>query len=234
MQLKRVLLASSALALLAGATEAQAGNMYISVFGGANWQADSSGSLVSPTTTESFNVDPDIGFVVGGVVGAKLTNWVEGLRAEIEVSYRRNDLAGNWTTSTGSTGGLIDGNSSNFAVMANVWYDFDLGWKIKPYIGGGVGWARAKADGAAVTTFTSVTFPTTGLFTTFSLSASGFAWQLGLGFNYEAAPGVDVGLGYRYFEGQDFDPFFSGKSATYGRLENQNHSVAVNLTVELN
>ena len=231
MQLKRVLLASSALALLAGATEAQASGMYISVFGGANWQADS--SSVNPTTIESFNVDPDTGFVVGGAVGANLTKWVNGLRAEVEVAYRRNDVGGNWTTSTGSTGGLIDGNVSNFSIMANVWYDFDLGWKIKPYVGGGVGWARAEVDGAAVTTFTDGG-PTTGLFTTFDLTSTGFAWQLGLGFNYEAAPGVDVGLGYRYFEGQDFDPFFRGKGLTYGELENQNHSVMVNLTIEIN
>jgi opacity protein-like surface antigen len=118
--------------------------------------------------------------------------------------------------------------------MANVWYDIDMGWKIRPYVGGGVGWVRSKADGAAVTTFTSTTVPTTGLFTTFNVSASGFAWQLGLGFNYEAAPGVDVGVGYRYFEGQDFSPFFPGASGVYGRLENQNHSVLVNLTIDVN
>ena len=232
MQLKRVLLASSALALLGGAGTAQAGDLYVSVFGGANWQADSSGAF-STGTAESFRVDPDTGFVVGGAVGAKLTNWLNGLRAEVEVAYRRNDLGGAWTISSSSTGGVIDGNSSNFSVMANVWYDFDMGWKIKPYLGGGVGWARAKADGAAATTFTSATL-TTGVYTTFNLNASGFAWQLGVGFNYEAAPGVDVGVGYRYFEGQDFSPFFAGKNAVYGRLENQNHSVMVNLTIDVN
>jgi opacity protein-like surface antigen len=228
MQLKRVLLASSALALLAGAGSAHAGDMYISVLGGANWQADSSGAVVTPTSS-SFNVDPDTGFVVGGAVGAKLDQWLNGLRAEIEVAYRRNDLSGSFSTSSGSTGGVLNLNSSNFSVMANVWYDIDMGWKIKPYVGGGAGWVRSKVNGAAVTTFTSGG-STTGLFTTFNATASGFAWQLGLGFNYEAAPGVDVGVGYRYFEGQDFAPFFLG----FGRLENQNHSVLVNLTIDVN
>jgi opacity protein-like surface antigen len=225
MQLKRVLLASSALALLAGAGSAHASDMYISVLGGANWQADSSGGVVTPTTS-SFNVDPDTGFVIGGVVGAKLTNWLDGLRAEIEVAYRRNDLSGTFTASSGGTSGIIDANFSNFSVMANVWYDIDMGWKIKPYVGGGAGWVRSKSDGALQTPLTT---PTT-TFTTFSVTASGFAWQLGIGFNYEAAPGVDVGVGYRYFEGQDFAPFVLG----FGRLENQNHSVLVNLTIDVN
>jgi len=233
MHTKRVLLATSALALLAGAGEAQADGLYISVFGGANWQGDSSG-FTADTTTESFHINPDTGFVLGGVVGAKLTNWAEGLRGELEVSYRRNDLHGVWTTSTGETGGLIDGNASTFAVMANVWYDFDFGWKIKPYVGAGAGWGRAKADGQAITTFTDTTSTATGVFNTFDVSDSGFAWQLGLGFNYEAAPGVDVGLGYRYFQGPEFSSFFDGKNGFYGRLENQNHSVMVNLTVDIN
>lgn len=232
MDLRKTLLASSALAMLATAGEAQASNVYISVFGGPNWQSDSSARTTLPDTS-NFNVDPDTGFVLGGAVGAKLTNWVRGLRAEMEIAYRRNDLGGNWTTSTGDTGGIIDANSSNFSIMANVWYDFDCGWKIRPYVGGGVGWARAKLDGAVVTTFTDGG-PDIDTYTTLNVRTSGFAWQLGLGFNYEVAPGVDVGLGYRFFKGPEHeDVFFFGKNASLD-IDNENHSALVNFTVHLN
>jgi len=244
MRLKRVLLASSALALLAGATQAQADGLYISVFGGANWAEDSSASLFTtdgPTdsTANSWATDPDTGFVVGGAVGTHLDKWVKGLRVELEASYRRNDVAGVWTVSdfdTGvfdfTSGGTIDANLSTFAVMANVWYEHDMGWKVRPYVGGGVGWGRTKFDGALFTTGGSTE-------DTWSIEDDGFAWQLGFGFNYQAAPGVDVGLGYRYFSGPDIstpytiDLFFSDP-ATFGRIENDNHSVMVNLTIDVN
>jgi opacity protein-like surface antigen len=244
MRLKRLLLASSALALFAGAGTAQADGLYISVFGGANWAEDSSASFFTRVDTDdatgyNWSTDPDTGFVVGGVVGTHLDKWVQGLRVELEASYRRNDVGGVWNASdfdTGptvdfTTGGAIDANLSTFAVMANVWYEHDMGWKVRPYVGGGVGWARTKLDGVLLTT---TTFDTT-----FDRENDGFAWQLGVGFNYEAAPGVDVGLGYRYFNGPDInepfgiDPFFAGKQF-FGKVDNDNHSVMLNLTIDVN
>lgn len=245
MRLKRVLLASSALALLAGASTAQADGLYISVFGGANWVEDSSARFFTQTTTTDatgygWGTDADTGFVVGGAVGVGLDKWLNGLSVELEASYRRNDVGGAWiatgfdtTGPTTTTNGAISANLSTFAIMANVWYEHDFGWKVRPYIGGGVGWARAKFDGALLTS------SLTNSATTWDLSNDGFAWQLGIGINYQAAPGVDVGLGYRYFNGPDFsapftiDPFFGGEQA-FGKLDNDNHSVTVNLTIDVN
>jgi len=217
MNMKRVLLASSALALLAGAPGARADGLYVSVFGGANWLEDSSGAA-GPYT--SFNMDADTGFVLGGAIGTGLDNWQKGLRIELEASYRRNDVGGLWGTYLSS--GPIDANFSTFAMMANVWYEHDMGWKVKPYVGGGVGWARTHLDGAFITTAGSTN-------TVFDVTDDGFAWQLGAGLNYEAAPGVDVGLGYRYFDGPDVAPFFLGP-----RVNNENHSVLVNLKIDIN
>ena len=242
MEFKRALLASSALALFAGAQEAQAGDLYLSVFGGANWVTNSSASLqqgviATSGTLWEWQTDADTGFVLGGAIGTSLDKWQKGLRVELETSYRRNDVPGGWRVIEGGEGGgtssgAIDANLSTFAVMANLWYEHDMGWKVRPYIGGGVGWARAKLDGAVLTSSGSSTF------TSFDIENNGFAWQLGAGFNYEAAPGVDLGLGYRYFNGPDFsrpfgiDSFFTGK-ATFGRLDNDNHSVMVNLTIDI-
>jgi len=244
MRMKRVLLASTALALLAGAQQAQAGDLYISVFGGANWVADSSANFTDTggtdtTTYYQWNTDADTGFVLGGAVGTHLDNWAKGLKVELEASYRRNDVAGGWAVSQITDGGedaatgAIDANISTFAMMANVWYEHDMGWKVRPYIGGGLGWANAKLDGAGITT------DGTDTFTSFDEHNSGFAWQLGVGLNYEAMPGVDLGLGYRYFNGPDFDepfgidPWFAGKEF-FGKVDNNSHSVLINLTVDIN
>jgi opacity protein-like surface antigen len=235
MKLKQVLLASAALALLS--YEAQADGLYISVFGGANFQPDQSDSIPfgGEGTGESFTMDPDTGFVIGGVVGTKLTNWAKGLRVELEAGYRRNDVGGRWTTSSGSTGGFIDANQSTFSIMANAWYDIDIGSKVRPYVGGGVGWARTRGEFAFISTFFNLTSTTYSTRSTTRYENSGFAWQLGLGFNYEVAPDVDVGIGYRYFVGPRISDsgslFFVGNT---GALDNDNHAVQVNLTIGIN
>jgi opacity protein-like surface antigen len=231
--IRNSLLATAAFAVLAGVQQAHADGMYVSVFGGANFQQDESHFAVRATTfagSEAHNTDPDTGFVIGGAIGTGLDNWVKGLRVELEASYRRNDVGGDFQTgfyggfynSTGS----IDANTSTFAIMANVAYDIEMGWKIKPYVMGGAGWARTRYEGAEIYTTGSTN-------TTFDVENSGFAWQLGAGFNYEVADGVDVGLGYRYFDGPD-SSYFAGKNIAPINHDNTNHAVTVNLTIDTN
>jgi opacity protein-like surface antigen len=233
--MKRILLASSALAVLAGAQQAQAASdMYVSVFGGANFLQDE--SQVFNTGSSSFSSDPDTGFVIGGAIGTHLDNWAKGLRVELAANYRRNDVGGVWTTSTGSTGGFFDANMSTFAIMANAWYDIDIGSKVRPYVGGGVGWARNSAEIVRIRTFDSTTTGLNTVVSSNSFDKSGFAWQLGLGINYEVAADVDVGIGYRYFvgprAGDGGEGFVSFNSDS--RHDNENHAVQVNLTVGIN
>ena len=241
MRNKSLFMATTALALLAGATTATAGDLYISVIGGLNKQPDESGGNVTAEASGLFDTSPDTGFTIGGAIGTGLDKWVKGLRVEAEVAYRRNDLAGRWATfsftvpGTTTARGDIEGNASTFSIMANAWYDIDAGWKVVPYVGGGVGWGRAKVDGVLVTTFSDGT-PNTGSREAFSREDSGFAWQLGAGFNYEAAPGVKVGLGYRYFRGPTVpDPIFTGKNDVLViGFENENHAVQANVTIDIN
>jgi opacity protein-like surface antigen len=141
----------------------------------------------------------------------------------MEVSYRRNDLGGNWFSTDGD--GEIDGNMSTFAILANAWYEFDIGSKMRPYVGGGVGWGRMRGDMVALTSGGTSTTTSTS-----DRTESGFAWQLGLGGRYEVSPGVDVGIGYRYFRGPDFHNFWGGDE---GALENENHAVQVELKIDI-
>jgi opacity protein-like surface antigen len=149
MRNKSIFLATTAVALLTGSGAAQAGNLYVSVFGGANFQHDQSGvhtTTNSPTlTSTNFNLNADTGFLIGGTIGTDLDKWAQGLRVEMEVAYRRNDLNGRWRNTADTLPnvyteqGLISGNTSSFSILANVWYDIPVGIKAVPYVGGGVG-----------------------------------------------------------------------------------------------
>jgi opacity protein-like surface antigen len=113
---------AAAVALLAGAAAADAGQLYVSGFGGANWGADlspasggggvvnsSRTAVVTHTTTVSHphtlafvftavtNVnmtggEAETGFVIGASVGREYDNIIPGLRLELEASFRRNNL----------------------------------------------------------------------------------------------------------------------------------------------
>lgn len=249
MKMKTLLAATTAMAIVTAAPSATADDLYVSVFGGANFLSDSSaGYTDNPGSYQevfAWNSDADTGFVLGGAIGTSLDRWAKGLKVELEVSYRRNDVGGGWSVDQYSSGfisttavGQLDGNMSTFAIMANVWYEHDFGWKARPYFGGGFGWARARFDGALTTGVTSGYSNAAGE-TTWDLTNNGFAWQLGLGLNYEVSPGVDVGLGYRYFRGPEFnEPFRVDtnfvNSERFGKVENDSHAVAVNLNIQIN
>ncbi|MEQ1754809.1 MAG: outer membrane beta-barrel protein [Micropepsaceae bacterium] len=228
MRIRTLLAATTAVALVAAAPGAEASNLYVSVFGGANWLADDSGVTTEETTSGHWSQSADTGFVLGGAVGTHLDRWVNGLSVEMEVSYRRNDLGGHWSEPEEDEFGILTGNMSTFAIMANAWYEFDIGSKARPYFGGGVGWSRMNADMVAVSTSDGIATSTD---TNDSFENSGFAYQLGAGFHYEVSPGVDVGLGYRFFDGPNFQEFFESED---GSLVNQSHAVLVDLKIDIN
>ncbi len=224
MKTKLTLLASTTLALLALSAPANAaGNgWYVNLSGGANWLSDEGffNSTVA-TDTLTFSPDSDAGWLISGAVGLSLNNMVQGLRVEAEVAYRQNQVNGVWTSSAVvQDSGLLDYDHSTLSVMANVWYDFDLG-NVRPYIGGGVGWAETELDG----TFIGGTIPA------INHSDDGFAWQLGAGVNFDISPNVQLGVGYRYFEGPEVNigAPLAANGAT-GDVESQNHAAVVSLT----
>jgi|CXWL01.1.fsa_nt_gi opacity protein-like surface antigen len=233
MQRKHFLLTAAALALL-GAPQAGADGVYLSFFGGGNLLQDEShaGTGGNYNSSGRNTFDSDTSFALGAAVGMSLENWLKGLRAEIEASYRRGDLEGDWTEYTSfyntTDSGTLDGNLSTFAVMANVAYDIDIGSKFKPYVMVGAGWARTHIEGN-LNDYDFFLFGNPS----FDADNSGFAWQLGAGLNYPVAPGVEVGMGYRYFDAPEAS-YFAGKNSIADRHDNDSHTVMLNLTITTN
>jgi len=119
-----------AAALIAAPLAAQAQNLspgfYVGVEGGLNFVHNLNPNIAGQTNS------PRVGFMVGGVVGYDFV----GPRVELEIPYRRNNVATNY--------GLT--NVQSIAAMVNVLYDFFPQSMISPHIGAGVGIARVTAS----------------------------------------------------------------------------------------
>lgn len=123
-----LLLATSALAGGPEAAPMQAAQdvgsnsgLYVNVNGGANLLTDS-----DPLKKWGFNG--------GAAVGYHFSN---NIRLEIGGNYWRHGLQGGGDALNMST------------LMGNAYYDFDFGNSLVPYLGAGLGWAHAWADGAS-------------------------------------------------------------------------------------
>ncbi len=97
-----------------------------------------SGDLVS------LNAKYKDGYAVMGAVGYAHSS---GLRFELEGGYRSNDLEQITATAIGTGGPPLPvgvplaaiGEMQSANVMANAYYDFDLGLPVSPFVGGGLG-----------------------------------------------------------------------------------------------
>src|SRR5262245_21483278 len=105
MQTRIALLASTAITALALATPAEAkGTWYFNITGGANFlDYDNFALTAPPSSTFAVNSDPDTGFVVSGAIGMHFSNVMSGLRGEVEVAYRQNNVDGVFTSNTNAT-----------------------------------------------------------------------------------------------------------------------------------
>jgi len=189
------LASACAAAVSLGATSAQAAetgslvdgsmNFYVSMFGGVGFAETYNTTFVNVVGTP-FRYDTKFktGFIVGGAIGVE-NFLIENLRTELEVSYFRfkpKSFAGAFV------GINPTGRLSSVNILANAWYDFDLGVAISPYLGGGAGIGFVKnnlnvtnAGGAG-----------------YSGSDVGFAFQLGGGFKYDISESIGLDIGYRF------------------------------------
>jgi opacity protein-like surface antigen len=93
--------------------------------------------------------------------------------------------------------------NSQVTMLTGYW-DVPVDWKLKPYVGAGVGMAR---NSTGITTDTFLLFP--GTIQASSGVKSSTAFSLSAGVGYAVYPGVVVEVGYRYF---DLGKFQSGNN----------------------
>ena len=148
-----------------------------------------------------------------GPMGLGAVGWGfgDGLRAEIEGSYRSSDIDGISTRRVnGTLAPLADtsGNIGTAAVMANVAYDIPVqpfGLPVQPYIGGGVGYGWLDFDNAGGNGFTKFRLPEHNTYSGQDLvsfgSGGAFAYQaiVGASLPLSMLPGLDLTLEYRFF-----------------------------------
>ncbi|HEY4253280.1 MAG TPA: OmpA family protein [Roseomonas sp.] len=174
-----------------------------------------------------------------GFAGVLSLGWGfgNGLRAEVEGNFRRNDL----DTAGGFTGAgrlNLSGQQDTYGVMANVLLDLGSFGPVVPYIGGGVGyavtdWRNMRLRGT-----------TAGV----RLNADGtdgrFAFQgiAGFAFPLDFLPGAAVTAEYRFFGtlGPNI-PLRVENAATGARMaggsidtENYNHSLLLGIRYAFN
>ena len=176
---------------------AGADGIYVELAPGVSIFADSDISVFGL----SGDVEFDTGFVIGGAVGYRFLDQPEGLvdqiRGELNLSYREADIE------KLTSGGLElpgAGDVSAIALMANVYYDFDIGFPVTPYLGAGIGFAHIEIDSQR------------NAILVVNDDSTEFAWNVMLGASYAASEAIDLSLGYRYLVTTDpeFDASITG------------------------
>ena len=238
MNYTRAIFAAAAVASLPLVAQAQpVSGPYIAGGLGANWLQD---TTLNGAVNNALGLKVENEFEVG-YVGVLSLGWGfgNGLRAEIEGSYRSNDVSdtkvGGASIQNRASG---TGTAVSYGVMANVLYDFDLGAAlggIVPYIGGGVGyiWHDYQDVGASFSN---------GEKTVYNGDTGAFGYQaiLGAALPIASVPGLAVTAEYRFMgtTGHDINGTVNRTGQAQVRLnsdvDNFNHSLLIGLRYAFN
>ncbi|MGB0670080.1 MAG: outer membrane protein, partial [Rhodospirillales bacterium] len=198
-------------ALIGSAAMAEGGHptgYYLGLGGGLNMTMDSDIDGSGFSHTGEF--DPGwAGVITFGHA------YESGFRAELEGSYRANDID--------SVSGLANpgGDVSSWAGMLNGYYDINTGTRFTPYVGLGIGGAYVEADGVK---------PING--STVNDDDAQFAYQAIAGVNVTLSENISAFADYRYMRTLEL-----GMSTSAGRsfdAEYANHTGLLGLKWHFN
>jgi len=186
MKFRNALVAATMLALPVAAKAQPINGIYVGGAAGVNLMARENASVttaggVGGSTSMSSHVGPALDLSIGYGFG-------NGIRAELEGSYRYNPFYGN-------NGGVNAGGLEQKAgIMGNVLYDFTtLSPYVQPYIGAGVGYQWTRESNVRISTggFSGVAATST---------PGSFAYQgiVGAAFPIAQAPGLALTADYRF------------------------------------
>ena len=157
MNVRNMLLAATALVLPAAAAMAQpVVGPYVGAGVGYNWtqnidvQTANTGNGLATTgvNTHGVTLNGDGGVVGVGSVGwgfGDVFNTGGGIRVELEGNYRGNNYRPTYNSYQS-----VGYNADTYGVLANAFYDFDLG-PVNPYLGFGLGyqWTSLNQNGGS-------------------------------------------------------------------------------------
>ncbi len=241
MSLRKALLAATVFALPMAAQAQPVTGLYVGAGAGVNWLQESDidlqgaalrGAAGGTNAAASGTAEFELGW--GGVISLGY-GFGNGVRAEIEGSYRQNDVdsIGGFSGPTGLPRALRStGTARSYGVMANALYDFDLGPQapVMPYIGVGAGYMWHDYDDVRVTGANGNSITVDG-------SDGRFAYQaiVGAALPISAVPGLAVTAEYRFMGtlSPEIDATFRTAAGTTARgqaeVDNFNHSIMLGL-----
>jgi OmpA-OmpF porin, OOP family len=232
MSFRKTLLAATLLSLPMAANaqswDPRVQGVYVGAGLGGNYLMGSSDSIGTPART----VEPGFEWGWAGVLSVGY-GFGNGLRLELEGSYRTNDI----DTIKGAPGrySRAGGSAQSYGAMVNALYDFNLGG-IAPYVGVGLGYQIHNYDGVSGRSGT----------TTVALDGDegNFAYQaiVGVALPIAPVPGLALTAEYRFMGtlGHDIDGSITttGVGGTTRRAtfeaDNFNHSIMFGVRYNFN
>lgn len=127
-------------------------------------RVDAGYSVDGELTAFGFDFDLDDDWMADAAVGYAFAN---GFRTDVELAYRNNEVD------------LWQEDAEVWSGMVNLFYDFNRGGRVQPYVGAGVGYGRLDF---------------------LDLDDSGFAWQAMAGVGIALSERATLDIGYRHFE----------------------------------
>jgi len=211
---------------------AQAADHYISGMAGMSWFQDLTGEEVYDyEKRDGGKFEFDSGLTLAGAIGCDYGS----TRLEAEIGYQANDVKDVLEINndvTSSEGFNLDGDVSVLSLMANGFYDIDLGG-VELYAMAGVGVAQVSFDDVAYA-YQEEDFVSS---VKYNASETTLAYQLGAGLAIPVADGVMIDARYRYFATTDFtmgdDGAFPGRGDDDYTGNLSSHSALLGLRVSL-
>ena len=178
-----------------------------------------------------------------GVVGYRFAN---GLRPEFEIGYRQNEIDSiTYADGTSPTDALKDSVKITATTgMFNLWYDLFPSSRFHPYIGGGVGFVRAKLNNQPTNALTSgdplvstpnnpLPGPPVCLFQDCDgprkADDGALAYQAGAGIRWDMLDYLTIGLDYRYLKSGEME-FYSYEDQQETHLDTDYETQSVMLS----
>jgi OOP family OmpA-OmpF porin len=154
---------------------------YLGIEGGVNWESPQNLDIDGTIVDRLHFAD---GWTAGVIAGYATKS---GLRPELELDHRRNDVHRDLYDFS------VSGSENADSAMANLWYDLKLPegplHVFHPYLGAGAGALRSDFRNVAI-----------GGIGTSADHDTKFAWQAGAGVGVDVTRNVTVSADYRYLE----------------------------------